>query len=103
MKAEIERDVLALDFAHTVIVRPGLISGRREESRPAEAVIRRIADVFGAVSGGRLKDFWAQDADVIARASVRAALKAKAGEYDGNGKVTYLHAKEIMELGRERM
>lgn len=99
MKGEIERDVLALNFPHTVILRPGLIGGRREESRPAEAAIRWIADVMGAVSGGLLKDFWAQDADVIGRAAVRAAFKAQRGEYPG--KSTILHGKEIMELGKK--
>lgn len=98
MKGEIERDILALDFPHTVILRPGLIGGRREESRPTEATIRWIADGMGAVSGGLLKDFWAQDADVIGRAAVRAAFKAQRGEYPG--KSTILHGKEIMELGK---
>ncbi|KAJ9660518.1 Protein fmp52, mitochondrial [Neophaeococcomyces mojaviensis] len=101
MKAEIERDILALDFAHTVILRPGLIGGRREESRPAEAVIRWVADTLGAVSGGRLKDFWTQDADVIGRAAVRAGLRAQRGELVG--KVTILSGKDIMELGRDKL
>lgn len=99
MKGEIERDILALDFPHTVILRPGLIGGRREESRPAEAAIRWLADGMGAVSGGLLKDFWTQDADVIARAAVRAALKAQKGEYPG--KSTILHGKEILQLGKQ--
>lgn len=99
MKGEIERDILALDFAHTVILRPGLIGGRREESRPSEAVIRWIADGLGSVSGGALKDFWAQDADVIARAAVRAGLKAANGGYPA--KCTILGGKEIMALGRD--
>lgn len=97
MKGEIERDVLALDFDHTVIVRPGLIGGRREESRPAEAVIRWIADAMGKVSGGLLKDFWTQDADVIGRAAVRAGLRAQKGEF---GKKTILYGRDILELGR---
>jgi uncharacterized protein YbjT (DUF2867 family) len=98
MKGEIERDILALDFAHTVILRPGLIGGQREESRPAEAAIRYVADSLGWVSGGKLKDFWAQDADVIGRAAVRAGLRAQKGEL--TGKTTMLYGKEIMELGK---
>lgn len=43
LKGEIEEDVKALDFDHTVILRPGLISGKREESRPAEAVVRQVS------------------------------------------------------------
>ena len=99
MKGEIERDILALDFAHTVILRPGLIGGRREESRPTEAAIRWTADALGWVSGGKLKDFWTQDADTIGRAAVRAGLKAQNGEF--TGKSTILGGREIMELGRK--
>lgn len=98
MKGEIERDVLALEFDHTVILRPGLIGGRREESRPAEAVIRWIADAMGKISGGLLKDFWTQDADVIGRAAVRVGLRAQRGELAG--KRTILSGKDILELGR---
>lgn len=99
MKGDIERDILALDFPHTVILKPGLIGGRREESRPAEAALRWFADKAGAVSGGLLKDSWTQDADVIARAAVRAGLKAQKGELPG--KSTILQGKDIMELGRQ--
>lgn len=99
MKGDIERDILALDFSHTVILRPGLIGGRREESRPAEAALRWLADGLGTISGGMLKDFWTQDADVIARAAVRAGLKAQKGEYQE--KSTILHGKEILQLGRQ--
>lgn len=101
MKGEIERDVLALNYDHTVILRPGLIGGRREESRPAEAVVRWIADGLGYISGGRLKDFWTQDADVIGRAAVRAGLRAQRGELPG--KSTILSGNDIMALGREQL
>lgn len=99
LKGDIERDIIELDFSHTVILRPGVISGPREESRPAEAVLRWIAGAMGAISGGLLKDFWAQDGDVIARAAVRAGLKAGRNEFPE--KVTILGGKQILELGRE--
>ena len=99
MKGELEKAVKSLGFKNTVILRPGLIGGRRKESRPAEAVIRWIADALGAISGGRLKDFWTQDADVIARAAVRAGLRAQRGEL--TGKSTILSGREIMDLGRQ--
>lgn len=76
MKGQIEEDIKALDFDYTVILRPGLIAGYREESRPAEAVIRKIAGGLGMLNSHLLKDGWAQDADVIAKAAVSAGLKA---------------------------
>lgn len=98
MKGEIEEDIKALDFDHTIIVQPGLIAGRREESRPMEAVMRHIAGFAGMISSHYLKDGWAQDADVIAKASVSAGLKAVNGEV--LSKVWVLQGPDIVRLGR---
>jgi uncharacterized protein YbjT (DUF2867 family) len=59
MKAELEDSVKALDFEHTVILKPGIIVGERQESRPVEFVVRKIAGFAGAL-GHALKDPWAQ-------------------------------------------
>jgi uncharacterized protein YbjT (DUF2867 family) len=99
LKAEIEIAVKELDFDHTVIVKPGLIVGDRAESRPIEAVFRRTAKFLGTISGGILKDGWAQDVDVIARAAVRAGLKASDAEMT-ELKVWEVDQKEILTLGR---
>jgi uncharacterized protein YbjT (DUF2867 family) len=98
MKGEIEEFVKAQDYDHTIIIRPGLIAGTREESRPAEAALRGVAALAGRISTHWLKDFWAQDADVIAKAAVSAALKAENGEL--KDKVFVMGAKEIIEYGR---
>ena len=79
MKGELDESVKAIDFEHTVLVRPGLIVGNREESRPAEAAARSIAKAAGAIHNG-LKDFWAQDADVIGKAAVSAGLSCFSGQ-----------------------
>jgi uncharacterized protein YbjT (DUF2867 family) len=59
MKGELEEGVKALGFERTVIVRPGLIVGSREESRPAEFVVRKIAGAVGYL-GHAFVDGWAQ-------------------------------------------
>lgn len=59
MKGELEDSVKALDFDHTIILRPGLIVGSRGESRKAEFVVRSIAQ-FAGMFGHFLKDPWAQ-------------------------------------------
>lgn len=94
MKGQIEEDIRALDFEHTVILRPGLIAGQREESRPAEALFRKIAGLLGSISSPILKDGWAQEADVIAQAAVNAGLKALKGE--APGKVWEINGREII-------
>ncbi|KAG9234729.1 hypothetical protein BJ875DRAFT_460897 [Amylocarpus encephaloides] len=96
MKGELEDAIKALEFDQTVILRPGLIVGSREESRPAEWVIRKLAGAVGMIANP-LKDVWAQDKDVIARAAVNAGLKALDGEVP---KVWEIGQSEIIKLGR---
>ncbi|RMZ89184.1 hypothetical protein DV736_g3583, partial [Chaetothyriales sp. CBS 134916] len=98
MKGQIEEDIKQLGFDHTVILQPGLISGNREESRPTEAVFRAIAAALGSLNQKYLKDPWAQDATVIARAAIAAAEKLQSGKQ--TDKVWVLGASEIIKLGR---
>ncbi|KAK4635326.1 hypothetical protein CLAFUW4_00021 [Fulvia fulva] len=102
MKGELEDAVSAMDFEHVVLVRPGLIAGTREEARSglngtAELGLRKFAGLLGSISNG-LKDFWAQDADVIAKAAVHAGLDALNGGQ--KEKVRVLGQAEIVRLGR---
>jgi len=99
MKGELEDAVKTLDFEHVVILRPGLLVGEREDSRPLEAVFRGVAGVLGSVSGGVMKDFWAQDADVVARAAVRAGLECVEGTREKG--VWVVGQGEIVRLGRK--
>lgn len=105
LKGEIEDRIKSLGFKHTVILRPGLLLGSRNETRLAEALLRNIAFGLRKVAGGRAVDGWAQDADVIARAAVTAGLKCLEGkgqgEGEGEGGVWILGQKEIVELGKE--
>lgn len=98
MKGELEDKVKALGFKHTVILRPGLIQGTREESRPAEAVVRGLAGWMRKVSP-RLTDFWVNDAGVIAGAAVVAGLRCVGGEREEG--VWEIGQGEIERLGRE--
>lgn len=100
MKGEIEEDVKALGFERTVILRPGLISGQREESRPLEAAARFVAGFAGKLHSG-LKDGWAQDADIIGKAAVNAGLKALEGDVpEGSEKVWVLLGNEILQVAK---
>jgi uncharacterized protein YbjT (DUF2867 family) len=98
MKGELEDAVKGLGFKHTVILKPGLIVGERDHSRPPEFVLRKVADFFGAVSGNRLKDFWAQDAEVIARAAIHAGLECVEGRKEDG--VWEVGQADIIRLGR---
>ncbi|ESZ94316.1 putative protein fmp52, mitochondrial [Sclerotinia borealis F-4128] len=105
MKGELEEAVKPLADAGTqvILLRPGLIVGDREDSRPAEWVVRKVAGCMGGVNAG-LMDFWAQDAGVIGRAAVSAGLRAMKGR-DGEAgevipKVWVLGQADIVRLGR---
>jgi uncharacterized protein YbjT (DUF2867 family) len=96
MKGELEEAVKALDFEHTVILRPGLLVGDRKDSRPAEFVVRKIAGLAGAISHS-LKDSWAQDSGVVGKAAVSAGLEALGGSHP---KVWIVDQADIVRLGR---
>ena len=97
MKGEIEEHIKELGFDQTVILRPGLIAGNREESRMVEGVVRKLAAGLGMIST-HLKDPWAQEAEVIGKAAVSAGLKALDGE--APEKVWILSGSDIIRLGR---
>jgi uncharacterized protein YbjT (DUF2867 family) len=98
MKGELENGVKALGFKYTVILRPGLIVGDRNDSRPPEFIIRKIAGFANHFLGNKATDFWAQDAEVIARAAVHAGLLCLEGKrQEGDWLVGQ---SEIVRLGR---
>lgn len=97
MKGELEDSVKALGFKHTVLVRPGLILGGRQDSRPAEFAIQKVAGLFKSVTP-KLTDFWAQDATTIARAAVNAGMQCAEGKKEGG--VWVLGQAEINTLGK---
>lgn len=99
MKGETEEAVKQMGFKDVVIVRPGLIVGDRQERRTAEWVLRKAAQSLGSLSAG-LKDFWAQDADVIAKAAVSAGLRCVEGKGEGRNGVWVLEQADVIRLGR---
>ncbi|KAG2168808.1 hypothetical protein JADG_008547 [Aureobasidium aubasidani] len=98
MKGELDEAVKKLGFEHVVILKPGLLVGERKDSRPGEYIGRSFARALGWVSGGALKNSWAQDVDVVARAAVAAAVEVVEGR---NGeKVWVLDQREVLNMGR---
>ncbi|KAI9886094.1 MAG: poly(A)-specific ribonuclease [Watsoniomyces obsoletus] len=98
LKAEIEEAAKALDFKHLVLVKPGLIVGDRSEAGVAEVALRTVAKFTGKLTGGALKNFWAQDKDVIAKAAVSAGMKCLEGQ--APGKVWLVEQADIVRLGQ---
>ena len=56
MKGELEEAVTELNFPHTIILKPLLLMGKREESRPPEAMLQGIAKGLGMINKRLLTD-----------------------------------------------
>lgn len=76
VKGETERDILALSFERTVLVRPGLIDGPRPEPRPMEQWAGRVLSVLKPILPRSLQ---ANPPAAIARAMLEAAISAAPG------------------------
>ncbi|KAK6423280.1 Protein fmp52, mitochondrial [Oleoguttula sp. CCFEE 5521] len=97
MKGELEEAIKALNFEHTIFVRPGWIAGERQTT--TENVLKRVKGLLGTVGGDRAVDFWAQTPEVIGRAAVKAGLEALEGKQ--GEKVRVLGGGEIIRLGKK--
>lgn len=76
VKGELERDLAGLGFRSLTFVRPGLIGGERNESRPMERAASALLGALGPV----LPRAWRiNPAPKIASALIEAAIAAKPG------------------------
>lgn len=101
LKGDIEKSIIDIGFEKTIIIRPGFLSGKREEHRTLESMMGAVGNLAGWVSKPWLKDWWSQDALEIARAAVKASLTALEGtEPEGQEKVRIMTGKDIIRLGR---
>ena len=98
MKAELEESVKELGFPYTVLLKPGLLVGAREDVRSAEAALQTIARGMGAINQKWGKDSWAVDADVVGRAAVVAGMECLEGKRKEG--VWVVGQNEIIRLGR---
>ncbi|MCJ1450816.1 Protein fmp52, mitochondrial [Mycoblastus sanguinarius] len=99
MKGELEEAVTELNFPHTIILKPLLLMGKREESRPPEAMLQGIAKGLGMINKRLLTDWWTTDADVVARAAVNAGMQCAEGKKEEG--LWMIGQSEILKLGAE--
>ncbi|KXH46829.1 hypothetical protein CSIM01_12654 [Colletotrichum simmondsii] len=84
-------------FDHGIILKPGLILGAREESRAGEGVFQSVVRGLGMLHRG-VQDTFGQEAEVIARAAVHAAVLVEQGKAPAG--LWVIEAPEIVRLGR---
>jgi uncharacterized protein YbjT (DUF2867 family) len=97
MKAGVENAVKELGFDHVIILRPGMILGERETGRAAEGIAQTAVRGLGKISLA-VQNSLGQEADVIARAAIRAAETADKDE--APSKFWVLEGHEILKLGK---
>jgi uncharacterized protein YbjT (DUF2867 family) len=92
-KGEVERDILALDFDHTHILRPSMILGQRDEDRPRERLFIAAWGVLNPLLMGPADRYRGLAGEEIARAMAKAAQHP-------TEKVRIYHWKEMAALLR---
>jgi uncharacterized protein YbjT (DUF2867 family) len=92
-KGEVERDIIALDFAHTHIFRPSMIMGQRTEDRPRERLLIAAWGVLNPLLLGPADRYRGLTGGEIARAMMNAARREAE-------KVRIYHWKEMAALLR---
>jgi uncharacterized protein YbjT (DUF2867 family) len=98
MKVGVEDAILECDFEQAIILRPGLIMGRREKEKFGGPVMNAAVGFLGRFSQG-LQDSMGQDRAEIGRAAVEAARLAAEGK--APSKYWVLEWQDIVRLGRE--
>ena len=81
VKGELETAIAQLGFYIFNIFRPSLLLGDRKENRTGEKFGIMLASVIAPLLMGDLKKYRAVDAQLVAKAMIKAALNEKPGEH----------------------
>ncbi len=79
VKGRAECDLRRVGYASLHILRPSLLLGSRDESRPLEAIAQRVAPYLNRMLARRLQHYRAVPADTVAAALLKAALADRPG------------------------
>jgi uncharacterized protein YbjT (DUF2867 family) len=81
IKGKVEQAVRELSFRSVHIMRPSLLLGHREDSRPAEAIAQRIAPLISPFMVGPLARYKPVSADAVAAEMVSLSKRADSGAF----------------------
>ena len=77
MKGQLEQDIRGLPFRQTVIIRPGALTGPREENRPAEKIGVGILRLINRI--GLARKMRPIHGNTVAKAMVNACFREETG------------------------
>lgn len=92
VKGEAEEAIRNMPLRGAVFLRPSLLLGERDESRPGEKFAQRLMPALGWMLVGPLRRYRAVEASTVARAMVRLAKERPRG-------VRAVESDEIQRLG----
>jgi len=81
VKGEVERDIGLVGFRSLTIIRPSLIGGQRNESRPMELLALRLLRILAPILPKKLR---INPADIIAAACLNAVMTSDTGFHTRN-------------------
>lgn len=99
MKIGVEDTIKSLGFKQSIILRPGLLMGKREVAHTGGPFFESVVRGLGSYIGQGVQDKLGQEDIVVARAAVKAALLAAEGKAPSNYWV--LEQRDIVRLGRD--
>jgi uncharacterized protein YbjT (DUF2867 family) len=79
VKARMEQAVSMAGYETVHIVRPSLLLGARDESRPAEALAQRLAPLLAPLCVGPLRKYQPITGEAVAASMIKLALSHTAG------------------------
>lgn len=74
IKGEAEEGVLAAGIPKTIIYRPGMLLGKRNESRPGEFIAQKLSFLFDLFMIGSMQKYHSVKADYLAMRIVRNCM-----------------------------
>ena len=75
IKGEAEEGVLAAGIPKTIIYRPGMLIGKRNESRPGEFIAQKLSFIFDLFMIGSMKKYHSVKAEYLAKMIINSSLK----------------------------
>lgn len=79
VKGETEDLLERMKFHRVDILRPGVLLGPREDSRPGEAIAQKLSFIYNPFLQGPLRRYRAIEADTVAAATLELLRKKEAG------------------------
>jgi uncharacterized protein YbjT (DUF2867 family) len=77
MKGELDRNVKKLPFTRIRILKPGILAGKRTESRPMEALSIQMMTLLGKIPF--LSKYKPYPAPIVAKAMIRSEMTGQSG------------------------